>query len=76
MRDAYRAACAADRVALDAANRRGIAFRATAELALEAGQQGEAFLATCRAAWPELFIEAWAEHLADPHPPSPQGNRI
>jgi urease accessory protein len=59
LRDSYRAACAGDRAALDIANRRGIAFRATAELALEAGQQGEAFLATCRAAWPEPFIEAW-----------------
>jgi urease accessory protein len=59
LRDSYRAACAGNRTALDAANRRGTAFRATAELALEAGQQGEAFLATCRAAWPEPFIEAW-----------------
>ena len=69
LRDSYRAARAGDRAALDAANRRGVAFRATAELALEATQPGEAFLATCRAAWPEPFIEAWAEHLADPHPP-------
>ena len=67
LRDAYRAAGAADRAALDAANRRGIAFRATAELALESGQQGEAFLATCRAAWPEPFLEAWA----NPHPNPP-----
>ena len=37
--------------ALDAANRRGVAFRATAELALESAQQGAAFLATCAAAW-------------------------
>lgn len=60
VREAYQAACAGDRAALDAANRRGIAFRATAELALEAAQPGEAFLATCIAAWPEPFIEAWA----------------
>src|SRR5271154_5794965 len=33
---AYRAAAAANKAALDAANRRGLAFRATAELALEA----------------------------------------
>ena len=57
--EAYRAAAGGDFAALDAANRRGLAFRATAELALEAAQQGEAFLATCRAAWPEPFLEAW-----------------
>jgi urease accessory protein len=57
---AHRAGRAGDPVALEAANRRGVAFRATAELALEAGQQGEAFLATCRAAWPEPFIADWA----------------
>jgi urease accessory protein len=58
-----------DRAALDAANRRGIAFRATAELALEAAQQGEAFLLTCRAAWPEPFVEAWASSRDPPEPP-------
>src|ERR1700680_213332 len=46
--EAYRAARAGDEAGIDIANRRGLAFRATAELALEAGQQGEAFLA----AWP------------------------
>ena len=40
LRDAYRAAAAGDLAALDAANRRGVAFRATAELALESAQQG------------------------------------
>jgi urease accessory protein len=60
--EAYRAAQDGQFVALDAANRRGLAFRATAELALEAAQQGEAFLATCRAAWPEAFLESWASH--------------
>jgi urease accessory protein len=49
--EAYRAASAGDAAALDAANRRGLAYRATAELALESAQQGVAFLATCRAAW-------------------------
>jgi urease accessory protein len=29
-------------------------------LALEATQQGEAFLATCRAAWPDDFIAGWS----------------
>jgi urease accessory protein len=58
--EAYRASEGGQLAALDAANRRGLAFRATAELALEAAQQGDAFLATCRAAWPEAFIEEWA----------------
>jgi len=62
--EAYRAAHDGDFAALDAVNRSGLAYRATAELALEAAQQGEAFLNTCRAAWPEPFIEAWAA----PHP--------
>jgi urease accessory protein len=56
---AYRAAEVGDREALDLANRRGVAFRATAELALEATQQGAAFLAACRAAWPDAFIAGW-----------------
>src|SRR2546423_10367365 len=54
--DAYRAAAVDDRAALAAANRRGVAYRATAELALESGQQGEAFLNTCLAAWPSAFL--------------------
>jgi urease accessory protein len=59
---AYRAARAGDEAGIDIANRRGLAFRATAELALEAGQQGEAFLAAWQAAW------------AAPHPgPLPAG---
>jgi urease accessory protein len=49
--DAYRAALPEDGAALAAVNRRGIAYRATAELALEAGQQGGAFLAAWQAAW-------------------------
>ncbi len=68
--EAYRAAQNGHFAALDAANRRGLAFRATAELALESTQQGEAFLATCRAAWPEAFLEAWASRRGYPHPPA------
>src|SRR5690348_1187388 len=49
--DAYQAALAGDDAALAAANRRGVAYRATAELALESAQQGQAFLATWQAAW-------------------------
>jgi urease accessory protein len=48
LRDAYRG---------EAANERGLAYRATAELALESSAQGTAFAATVRAAW-------------DPHPPA------
>src|SRR5271157_1131874 len=47
MRDAYRAAEAVDLTRLIAVNQRGLAFRATAELARETAAQGEAFLATC-----------------------------
>jgi urease accessory protein len=58
--EAYLAAQAGDFAALDAANRRGRAFRGTAELALEAAQQGEAFLATYLAAWPDAFLADWS----------------
>ncbi len=60
LRDAHRAAAANDIELLSAANRRGLAYRATAELALETSAQGEAFLATCRAAWPDVFLAEWA----------------
>jgi urease accessory protein len=59
LRDAHRAAAAGDAAALATANNRGIAYRGTAELTLETAQQGEAFLTTCRAAWPEPFLAAW-----------------
>src|ERR1700722_20127931 len=58
LRDAWRAASDDDDVALAEANRRGCAYRATAELALESSQQGAALMAASEA--------AWAEH---PHPP-------
>ncbi len=41
LRDAHRAATAGDIEALTAANRRGLAYRATAELALETTAQGD-----------------------------------
>ena len=65
--EAYRAAEGGEFAALDAANRRGLAFRATAELELEAAQQGDAFLATCRAAWPEPVLEEWSSSIPPPH---------
>lgn len=49
--NAYRAAAAGNDTALIDANRHGGAFRATAELALESAQQGEALLVAYRAAW-------------------------
>jgi len=51
LRHAHRAAAAGDAAALAAANERGLAYRATAELALESAQQGAAFLAAYEAAW-------------------------
>jgi urease accessory protein len=62
--DAYSAATTGDLAALGAANRRGLAYRGTAELALESAQQGAAFLATSRAAWPERFLAAWDDNSA------------
>ena len=56
---AHRAAAAGDLAALGLANRRGAVFRATAELSSENSQQGEAFLAACRIAWPDSFLESW-----------------
>ena len=60
LRDAHRATAAQDLEALTAANRRGLAYRATSELALETAAQGAAFFATCRAAWPDHFLDRWA----------------
>lgn len=62
--EAHRAAVADDIDALARANRRGLAFRATAEMALETAAQGAAFLGTCRAAWPDLFLDRWAATLS------------
>src|SRR5215471_16845640 len=63
LREAHRAASAADWESLTATNRRGLAFRATSEMALETAAQGAALLATCRAAWPDPFIDRWAAML-------------
>jgi urease accessory protein len=57
--EAYRAAAAGDLAALAATSERGVAYRASAELALEAAQQGAAFLAACRAAWPCAILAEW-----------------
>jgi urease accessory protein len=63
LHDAHHAAAAGDIAGLIAVNRRGLAFRATAETALETTAQGTAFLETCGAAWPEPFLKAWAAAL-------------
>ena len=63
LHDAHRAASAQNLEALTAANRRGLAFRATSEMALETIGQGEAFLATCRAAWRDSVLEQWGAML-------------
>jgi len=65
LRDAHRAASAQNLEALTAANRRGVAFRATAEMALEATAQGEAFFSTCRTAWADPFLDRWAALLEE-----------
>jgi urease accessory protein len=50
---------------------RADAHRGTAETALESRAQGEAFLATCRAAWPHPVLDAWSEALvAEQLPPA------
>jgi urease accessory protein len=63
LRDAHRAVSTGDIVALSAANRHGVAFRATAETRLETTAQGAAFLEACRAAWPAPFLDRWAKML-------------
>ena len=65
LRDAHRASLAGDIGALTDANRRGVAFRATAETRLETTAQGEAFLATCRAAWPNPVLDCWSERISE-----------
>ncbi|MGE0725263.1 MAG: urease accessory protein UreF [Alphaproteobacteria bacterium] len=55
---AHDAALAGDAATLDAIADLAAALRGTAELALESGQQGAAFLAVTRAAWPAPALEA------------------
>ena len=62
LRDAWRAAAAEDGAALADAHRRGAAYRATAELAMQSEQQAGAFLAAYEA--------AWAAPHPGPHPAS------
>jgi urease accessory protein len=54
---AFQATAAHDRVALDGLVELGLAWRGTAETALESRAQGAAFLATTRAAWPHRLLD-------------------
>jgi urease accessory protein len=65
LRDAHRASSAGDIGALTDANRHGVAFRATAETRLETTAQGDAFLASCRAAWPDPVLDCWVQRISE-----------
>jgi urease accessory protein len=65
LRDAHRASAAQNLEALTYANRRGLSYQTTSELALEAAAQGAAFLTTCRAVWPDQFLDRWTEMLEE-----------
>jgi urease accessory protein len=71
LREAYDAAAAGDLAGLSTVNQRGLAYRATAELTRESSAQGAAFLATCRAAWPNQFLDEWAVARAARSHPDP-----
>jgi urease accessory protein len=71
---ARRAGAAGDNKALAAANSDGVAFRGTAELALESAQQGEAFLTTCRLAWLDIGPSIDAPNLHPNPPPLAEGD--
>jgi urease accessory protein len=57
---AWRAADGNDEAALDEVTELAAAWRGTAEMALEARQQGASFLSITRTAWPEKRLEAFA----------------
>jgi urease accessory protein len=61
---AYEAATAADDAALDDIADYAAALRATSETALETTQQGAAFLAVTRAAWPDERLDRLAARRA------------
>src|SRR5438309_2131277 len=61
---AWRAATAADWPTFDAIAERGAAWRGSAEMALEARQQGGSFLSITRTAWPHAALDAAHERLA------------
>ena len=57
--------CASDAAAFDAISELAAAFRGSAETALESLQQGDAFLAVTRRAWPHSGLDAFAQRNGD-----------
>lgn len=57
--------CAHDAAAFDDIADLAAAFRGSAETALESHQQGAAFLAVTRKAWPHVQLDAFAERRSD-----------
>lgn len=57
--------CARDASRLDEISELASAFRASSETALEARQQGAAFLLVTRRAWPHALLDAFAERQGD-----------
>lgn len=62
---AWRAEASSDTALLGELLDWGEAFRGTAELALESGAQGQAFLGAVRAAWPDVRLDALAALAAE-----------
>jgi urease accessory protein len=69
-RAAYRAAEAGDMATLSRVAERADAMRSTTEFALENSAQGNAFLVTVQAAWPDKTFECLKEALARINRPS------
>ncbi len=65
LREAHAAAMVEDADALDTLADLAIAWRGTAETALESSQQGGSFLTISRAAWPHAWLEAFATRRQD-----------
>lgn len=66
----WRAVIAGDHATFDRLAELAAAMRGSAELALESMAQGEAFLGTVGAAWPDLALAPWTERLAKPGVPA------
>ncbi|HEY1723195.1 MAG TPA: urease accessory protein UreF [Magnetospirillaceae bacterium] len=63
LRDTWRAVMAGDEVAFERAIALGATMRGTPELALESLQQGESFLTTVSATWPNETLAHWTALL-------------
>jgi urease accessory protein len=62
--ETWRAVCAGDTAQFTKIAEIAAALRGTAELTLESTAQGQAFLSTVDAAWPELDLAPWRKILA------------